>query len=238
MLAKIITGLVVLSIMLISLVSCATLMLKPGLVDCDYFVENAYEMKVCGRYGWNFNKIVRFGQFYTSKFNNCFSEGKTDEPIGLSFGSEETKCLSTQQKISFKQFDSTGNSIKVKCFAESTTKITYSGNDMTGEEVVNDKYEIRFLQNDREYVLLYSRGVNAVSVLQFEDDTFNIVNSCRRDFTAKKAFNGFFIVSECEILAAVEMTNYGIVWIKNDLDAKIKLRLAAISTAILLKPDI
>jgi hypothetical protein len=223
--------------MVISLGSCAVLMLKPGMVNNDDFVKNASQMDVGGRYGWSFNKVVRFGPFYTSKFNNAFSDGKTNEPIGLSFGSEQTECLTTQQKINFIQFDSTGNSIKVKCFAEQTTEKTYSGNDLKGVEVVSDKYEIRLLQNDREYVLLYSQKVNAVSVLQFEDDTFNIVNSYRRDLAAKKAFNGFFIVRECEILAAVEMTNSGIVWINNDLDEKVKLRIAAVSTAILLRPD-
>jgi hypothetical protein len=52
------------------------------------------------------------------------------------------------------------------------------------------------------------------------------------------AFQGLLFTKSGETVAAVSLMNEGMIWIKKDLDNECKLLIAAISTAILVRPDL
>jgi hypothetical protein len=51
-------------------------------------------------------------------------------------------------------------------------------------------------------------------------------------------FQGLLFAKSGETVAAVSLMNEGVIWIKKDLDNECKLLIAAISTAMLLQPNL
>lgn len=223
----------IISVAVFSQVSCVAL--KPGLVGQGGFRENAVEMKVAGRYGWTINKIVKFGEFRTSRFSHGFTTYDNDGPDKDFFGLLKEDNLNARQKFSFKQYDSSGNAIKVMVGAVLNTKTVHYTKNVSSEEVLINQYAIGLVFDGKKYSMVYSEGLP--SVVSMGDDSLEVINYNDFDKTAKLVFRGILFKQKGETIAALSLINSGTVWMRNDLDARHKLIIAAISTALLLQPD-
>jgi hypothetical protein len=218
------------------LASCAVL--TPGLIGHENFEANAPQMQVDGRFGWTNNKIVSFGPYYTSAFHTGHTLINDNAPEGWHFNLFEADYSNALQRFSFKQFDSAGTELEVLCLAQRSSKTIHYNKTLDAEQVLGENYRIVMYQDNREYSVNYSTDVDALSTISFGPDTFTISNERSHDRNAQKIFSGIVIKESAEVVAAVDLTRKGIVWIRSDLDSMRKVRLAALATAILVRPKL
>jgi len=222
------------------IVSCSCAVLKPNLIGEDGFKTNATRMDVYGRSGWNVNKQLQFGFFHTDTFTYGFIEKNTDELRGshLTAGMENLAISFSQIKehYAFKQYDSAGNVVKVTCTAHRSVKNSSFGAHFSGETVLEDYCEIKIRYGNAEQTISYSKDL--ATTAQIGKDSIMVMNEFKLDHAKSRIFQGVLFKVHSETIAAVDLTNQGIVWIKNDLNSFQKLTMAAIATAIIMAPDL
>ena len=222
-----------LAVMAVAL-SCA--MVRPGLVGHDALRNNAVEMKVSGRSGWTFNKSVVYGQFHTDTFNIGSTKVNNDSPKHRPVGDDLSRYTTANQGFHFTQYDSTGDSINVQCLASRNAK-TAQYSSLLSDEISTDHYEIHVSNNMSEKAFLtYKKGTPLA--ISFGKDSMTMTDEYKYDTKEKMAFQGLLFTKSGETVAAVSLMNEGMIWIKKDLDNECKLLIAAISTAMLVRPDL
>jgi hypothetical protein len=214
--------------------SCAVL--KPGLVGQDALRGSAEEMKVGGRSGWTFKKTVVFGPFHTGVFSIGPVKVKDDRPMRTLIVDDITQYTAANQEFHFTQYDSAGDSINVRCIAARKAQTAQYSNLMS-DEISSEQYEMHVSKNDGDKVFLtYTKGKPLA--VSFGKDTLAMADDYKSDRKEKLVFQGLLFARSGEIVAAVSLTNEGSVWIKKDLDNGCKLLIAALSTAMLVKPHL
>ena len=214
--------------------------LKPGLIGQKEFESNAKEMEVKDRHGWTINKVVSFGSFHTSAFSLGWITKKGSESnnsirwhVGFSYNASHE---SAKQKFAFKQYDGDGDSVEVFCAAHlATEKIRYSKN-LSSQEVLNNKYEIELYQDGVLTKVNYSD--ESPTLVSTSKSPMTIVTERKFDKESKKIFYGVIFKQDNLSVAVVSLIGGGTVWIKNDLDPKQQLLVAALATALLVKPEL
>jgi hypothetical protein len=214
--------------------SCVVL--RPGLVGQDTLRSSAVEMNVSGRSDWTFKKSVVYGLFHTDTFNIGSTKVNNDRPRGLPIGDDIARYTTANQGFHFTQYDSAGDSIGVQCFATRNAKTSQYSNLMA-DEISIDRYEMNLSINNGEKVFLtYIKG--APLAVPFGKDTVKMTDEYKYDTKEKMVFQGILFTKSKETVAAVSLMNEGVVWIKKDLDNECKLVIAAISTAMLVRPNL
>jgi hypothetical protein len=214
--------------------SCAVL--KPGLVGQDALRGGAEEMKVSGRSGWTFKKTVAFGPFHTGTFSTGSVKIEDGRPRPGFIVDDIERHASASQEFHFTQYDSAGDSINVQCIATRKVK-TAQYSDLMSDDTTSDQYEMHVSKDTLDKVFLaYIKGKPLA--VSFGKDTITMADDFKSDTKEKLVFRGLLFARSGEIVAAVSLISEGSVWIKNDLDSGCKLLIAAISTAMLVKPNL
>jgi hypothetical protein len=214
--------------------SCAVL--RPGLVGQDALRSNAEEMTVSGRTGYTFKKSVVFGPFHTSAFSTGSVKVNNDGPQRGLVVDDLTRYTTAHQDFHFTQYDSGGDSIEVQCLATRNAKTAQYSNLMADETSI-DRYEMHLSKNISGKVFLtYIKGKPLA--VSFGKDTVTMTDEYKSAAKEKMVFQGMLFTRSGETVAAVSLMNEGSVWIKKDLDNECKLVIAAISTAMLVRPNL
>jgi hypothetical protein len=217
-----------------SALSCAGL--RPGLVGQDALRNSAMEMKVSGRSGWAFNKSVVYGPFHTDTFNIGSITVNNDRPRHGFIGDDIARYTNASQGFHFSQYDSAGDSIGVQCLATRNAKTTQFS-ELMADETSIDRYEMNLSKNNGEKEFLtYIKGKPLA--VSSGKDTVTMSEEYKSDPKNKMEFQGIIFTKSGETVAAASLMNEGLVWIKKDLDNENKLLIAAISTAMLVRPNL
>lgn len=214
--------------------SCAISM--PGLVGQDALRNSAVEMKVSGRSSLKFRQSVVYGPFHTDTFSTGAVKVNHDRPRRSPMGDDISIYTNATQGFHFTQYDSAGDTIGVECFDTIHAKTTQYGS-LVPDEVSNSHYEIHVSKNDSEKVfLMYVKGKPLT--IPFGKDTIKMTDEDKYDAKEKMVFQGILFTKSGETIAAASLMNEGAVWIKKDLDSACKLLIAALSTAMLVQPNL
>jgi hypothetical protein len=217
-----------------AVLSCA--MLKPGLVGQDALRNSAAEMNVSGRSGWAFKKSVVYGPFHTDTFSTGSPKVNNDRPRNRLIGDDLTRYTTASQDFHFTQYDSAGDSINVQCLATRNAKIAQYSNLMADESSI-DRYEMNLSKNNSEKVFLTYKKWTPLAV-SFGKDSVTMTDEYKPDKKEKMVFQGILFTRSGETVAAVCLLDEGFVWIKKDLDNECKLLIAALSTSMLVQPNL
>ncbi|HUI91030.1 MAG TPA: hypothetical protein VLX68_02175 [Chitinivibrionales bacterium] len=213
--------------------SCAVF--KPGLVGQDALSASASEMSVSGRSGETFKRTIVFGPFHT----NTFSIGKPtishNMPRSFIQSDDITRFTSATQGFHFTQFDSSGDSIAVECLDTRNAKTATFGSLMT-YDTSSETYDIWLTKGSAREIFVFTKGKPLAVTLG--KDTVTMAYDYKQDAREKRAFWGVLFARPGETVTAVNLMDKGTVWMKKDLDKELKLLIAALSTAMLVKPDL
>jgi len=209
--------------------------------------ENMSVFNVKGRQGIQVNQVITFGDFHTSKIKKGWIKTTTIKDANTSYKSGE-------QKFSFVQYAPTGLQAVVNCegklsslsievvrgFFEIGTdfKNVFSGSI----ETHTDSFPWHFYVNDPDN--MPDKEGNTSGAIIHGDETPILLNSVSK-LEGKKLpkimlskTNGFVFTRNGEPLAAVSVYNKGVVMLGNDLPEELRLVLASISTALLVRQDL
>jgi hypothetical protein len=216
-----------------TVLSCAVL--RPGLVGQDALRNSAVEMKVVGRSDDTFKKTVVFGPFHTGAFSTGSVKVNNDRPQHGLIVDDIMRYTTATQEFHFTQCDSAGDSIAVQCIATRKAKAAqYSS--LMADESSSDQYEIQLSKNGEKVFLTYKKWTPLA--VSFSKDSITMTDEYKPDKKEKMVFQGILFTRSGETVAAVSLMNEGLVWIKKDLDNGCKLLIAAISTAMLVQPNL
>jgi len=226
-------------LLLFTLVTSITACKMPALLFHGDLANNTTVMDAKGKQGWQFNQVIRFGEYKTSKLKR----GWTKEFEWTFF----LKFKKAQQKLSFIQYTPTGDSAKVfsvgkfnseelplfKDFLNYTIKYenTYTGTVILNEQT-NKSWD--FIVNNPESV--QSKDDNSGIIKGYDGTEILIKGIDKLEGHANWAFTtnyGFEFVQDGKSLGAVSVVNNGKVWLKNDLSEEMKLVLSSVSSALL-----
>jgi hypothetical protein len=213
--------------------SCA--MLKPGLVGQDALRNSAEEMRVGGRSRDTFKKTVVFGPFHTGAFSAGSAKVNNDRPRRGLIVDDIIRFTTATQDFHFTQYDSAGDSIVVQCIATRKAKAAqYSS--LMADDSSSGQYEIHLSKNGEKVFLTYKKWTPLA--VSFGKDSVTMTDEYKYDTKEKMVFQGLLFTKSRETAAAVSLLDEGLVWIKKDLDNSCKLLIAAISTAMLIQPNL
>ncbi|HKP98073.1 MAG TPA: hypothetical protein VJ385_20240 [Fibrobacteria bacterium] len=219
--------------------SCG-LAMRPGMIGEDAFAAQAIRMDVTGRGGWIMNKVVRFGSFRTDPFDLGWTKiDRSDGKQGWVFGKSNETHIDARNRFAFRQFDSSGAAVDVRCSASRKITTTRYRKSYTSEEIQEDRYEIEISGKDWTRTAIFPMGLSpgVSAAMALGRDTLRLVHEKKRDLDKKLLFEGVLFKRGEETLGAVNLYHAGAVWLKHDLDGEEALVLAALATALLTKPD-
>jgi hypothetical protein len=201
-------------------------------------------MEVKGRHGWQINQVVKYGDFYTDKVKRGWTHSY-DVPFFIRFSG-------ASEKLSFTQFDSNMNSVKVACIG----KLRSRELDILGDYFrIPLKFEHYFAgsavihehQKAYDFVIFNPSGdflrEKASAGFVTDGSTRIEIEAIRRlkgqpKWMEELTIYGYEFFKDGKSIGAVSTINKGRVWLVKDLSEELKLILAAVSTGILLRRDI
>jgi len=223
-------------ILVISLLSCNPAKMKVS----DNLKENSTELEVSDKQGWQLNRVLRFGEFKTSKVKGGWQTGSNFHFI-IDFQEIE-------QKYSFDQKDSLGNKTNVYCVA--TLKADhFKALDglvtvpVEAEDVFNAKIVANSGQSIWELTLFNPNRIafseDTKGELKFENMHYEIkpVRELEQGSFGPRII-GYDFHLDNQVVAAVQTLDNGMVWLNNNLDADQRLILASACSAIMLREDL
>lgn len=229
-------NLILASLLLVLLGACA----MPNILVSDELKNGTQPMDVKGRQGWNFNQVLRYGQYTTSEVKR-----------GWTRSSEINFVLRFQrasQKLSFVQYGPGELSAEVFTVGEFKNNeidlldnfLSYSvkyKNTYAGTIVLpNDANEWEFVVNNPE-----ASDPDEAELGSVRDKQGRII-SIRgvKEFDGRKVWGryqnyGFEFSMQGRALGAVSIINAGMVWLHPDLDAELRIVTASLASALLLR---
>jgi hypothetical protein len=232
-------NLMVIALMLVSLAAASQ-----GIVVSDELKSNCVIMDVKGKQGWQFNQVIRYGDFYTSK-------AKRGWPTGFDLGFVNRFRL-TKEKISYTQYspDSLSCSVlAVSKFLNFETEFlygfmglsykyedTFAGCIIPGNDTANSW---EFMVSDADVVLDKSAGCGIAKDKKGNQIVIKGVTLLegQAKWTAGQVW-GFEFFQDGKSIAAVSITGNGKVYMKNGLPPFMKLVISALSSSLLLRHDL
>ena len=225
---------------LVFLASCKT----PNIVVSESLKTNTNVYDASGRQGFQFNQVVRFGDYYTSKIKRGWTKSRD-----ITFVMRFQKA---QQKLSFMQFAPDSSSAEVLAVSkfknneiellrdflsystqyENTfagTIITSGDSSQSWEFMIHNpesslpRYADCGVANSADGKVISIRGVKKIE---------NQSNWIQLDN------HGFEFTMDGKAVAAVSTINKGRVWLHNELSSSDKLVIASLSTALLVRHSI
>jgi hypothetical protein len=216
-----------------SALSCTVL--KPGLVGQNALRAGAEEMNVIRRPAGAFAITVAYGPFRTGAFNTGTAEIENERTPRGPVYDDLTRYSAASQGFGFTQYDSAGDSMAVHCLATRKVRAATYSNLLT-DVVSLEHYEMRLTENGNTAAFLYKKG----SPLEIchGNDTVTMTEDYKTDAKEKTEFQGVLFAKSGETVAAANLMNEGMVWMKNGLDNGCRLLVAAVATAMLVRPDL
>ena len=267
------------TILLIAVSSCS--FYKIGIVRDVEFEKNAIKMYITTE-GLDFNKRVKFGNYYSSCSKNildfenksiCFSPLEFNFNTNTDNSKNRITISNAEKEIYYKfefiQYDSLGNKINVRCTLSNQSGYYDFSDNLSISDVHKNKYTITLFSDENKIDIMMPNfkspsdssytippelinnifGVTKVYYSlenKLDGISVNIIQCEISDNTTKTFFNGYIFKNKDNTIAAMIPTAYyfdgrsydGYFWIKDDLGLSLKLKIAAISTALFLKPKV
>lgn len=218
------------------LMSCKT----PSIIVSDSLKSNTSVMEVKGKQGWQFNQVITYGAYSTSKIKRSWTKGYT-----LDF---MVRFQTAQQKLNFKQHTS---KLNADVFAVSKF----------------EKAEISLIEGFLEYPLHYENYFAGLISLENNPNQWEFIIHNPDGGTISKDFNcglakdkngneivikgvreienqanwikldnfGFEFVLNGKAIGAISTINSGRVWVSDNLTEELKLVLSSLSTSLLVR---
>ncbi len=214
-----------------------------NIVISDELKSNCDIMDVKGKQGWQFNQVIRYGGFSTSK-------SKRGWPAGYDFGFVN-RFRMAKEKISFTQFtpDSlNGSVVAVSKFLNYETEFlngfmglsfkyedTFAGCIIPGGDTVKCW---NFMLTDAD--LLFDKNAGC-GLLKDRNGTEIIIRGVTRlegqaKWLAGQVW-GFEFFKDQHSIAAVSVAGNGKVYMKKDLAPELRLVISSVCTSLLLRHD-
>ncbi|MEI6091133.1 MAG: hypothetical protein WCR42_11820 [bacterium] len=232
---------ILLGLIILVSVACTT----PDIAVSDDLKTDAPAMVVKGRQGWQFNQVIKFGDYTTSKVKRGWTS-KYDVAFYFRFQGAKEKLSFTQMTPDGKQAEILAVSkfrneevelIKGWLAAPLERTNTFAGTIIPSDskekvwEFILYNPEGSFDKNNTECGLIKDPNgatvvIKAVKKLEGQKSWIQIDNY------------GFEFWSDNKAIGAVSTINNGKVWIKNSLNPELKLVVSAVSTSILLRNSI
>lgn len=216
--------------------SCKT----PNIAVSNQLKENTDVYEVKGRQGWQFNQVIRFGEYNTSKIKRGWSLGY-DFPFAIRF-------QGAKEKLSYQQNTPFGKSADVFCIGKfKNTEIPILG-DFFGISLQYEDYFAGSVKNNHlnwDFVIYEPDGNSLNNVT-----TGEIVNQSNKSekITIKAVkkiegqsnwvkidVNGFEFIQNGKAIGAVSLLNNGRVWLSKDLSEDKKLLLTSVMSGLMVR---
>jgi len=215
-----------------------------GIVVSDDLKANATIFEVKGKQGWQFNQVIKFGGFYTSKIKRSW-------PGGIDVGFVN-RFRSAKEKLSFTQYtpDSLNSTvIAVSKFMSFETDflngfmgLSYNyENSFAGcivpQNTPDNSWE--FVVTDPDLILDKSAGCGEAKDKNGRQITIRGVTLLegQAKWMAGQVW-GFEFFLDKKSIAAVSVTGNGKVYLRNDLAPDLRLVIAAMSSALMVRHDL
>ncbi len=216
--------------------SCSSVVMKIG----DKLKENSVALNVKGKQGWQINRILRFGEFKTSKVKGGWKTGSSLHFI-MDFEEQE-------QKYRFNQYDTLGNKTKVYCVgALKADHFDVFNGIFTIPVDVKDVFSANIIADSNKTIwklILFNPNQIAFTedvkgALKFENTQYKIkpVRELEEGSLGPRIIGFDFRLGD-EIVAAVQILDDGIVWLSNKLNPEQRLILASACSALMLRDDL
>lgn len=216
--------------------SCKT----PDLVLSDNLQQNTTVLEVTGRQGWQYNQVLKFGEFKTSKIKRGWNLGY-NFPFVVSF--KEAK-----EKLNFTQQIPSGKEAQVLCVGKFKN---------TEVSLIDDFFAITLKHEDYFAGTVKKENLNWDFIIyepdgnSLKDITSGYIrNQNNKDETIKiKAIkkvkgqanwvgidvNGYEFIKNGKSIGAVSLLNNGRVWINNKTTDDTKLVLSSIMSSLMVR---
>lgn len=228
----------------LTMVACKT----PNIAISKQLEENTSVYDVKGRQGWQFNQVINYGEYTTSKIKRGWSLGY-DFPFAVRF-------QKAKEKLSYKQHTPFGTSADVLCIGQfKNTEIPILGNffgiSLDYEDYFAGSVKNSFLNWD--FVVYNPDNNNVFKQNEKAKTSGEIINSDNKEeriiikpvhkvegqFYPKgtEGFNlyGFEFFENGKSIGAVSLVNNGRVWINNDISKDKKLVLSSVMTGLMVR---
>ncbi|WP_272150649.1 hypothetical protein [Tenacibaculum aiptasiae] len=231
---------IVVSLFLIgSFFSCST----PNIVVSSSLKNNTSIYEVTGRQGWQFNQIISFGNFKTSKIKRGWNLGY-NIPFKIHF-------KGAKEKLSFIQ-NTTKEKAQVNCIGKFKSTEYNLIEDFFAIELSYKNYfagsiSIDSSKNNWNFILHEPDGNS------LKNSTFGFIkNSKNKQQIIIKPVkkiegqanwiqidnHGFEFLYNGTSIAAVSLLNNGRVWIKNDLSNELQTVISSVASALLVRHNL
>ena len=229
----------ILALIFLSILSCKV----PTLLISENLKENTTVLDVNGRQGWQFNQVISFGDYVTSKIKKGWTRS-TDFTFIARF-------KNANKKRSFAQFGPNG-SAEVFCVSKFKSSeldlldgflsvpLDYE-NYFAGSILMDDNAE-----GEWDFIIYNPEGdiTEELKCGKIEDQKGNtiLINGIRKLENQSTLFAfenyGFEFLYQGEVIGAVSTLNNGKVWIKNSIDYNFQLVIASVSTSLLVRENL
>ncbi len=226
-------------VVLISIfVACKT----PDIVISQSLKNNATIMNARGRQGWQFNQVVHFGDYHTSKIKRGWTTGY-NFPFFIHF-------QAAQQKLHFIQYNNSSHQeATVLCVSKFLSDdisllnsfFSYSFNyeNTFAGTIINDTDHWDFIIHNPDESLQQDANAGYLKDANGNTITIRAVKKIERQLNLVAIdIYGFEFFLHQQSIGAISILNNGRVWILHSLPANEKLVIASISSALLVRQNL
>ncbi|MBK9378329.1 MAG: hypothetical protein IPM86_08845 [Saprospiraceae bacterium] len=216
---------------------------SPDLAVSGNAKENRSDLKATKKQHFRFNQVIRFGDYYSSKVKRSWPKHSSEFAL---------KFQKAEQKLSFTQYTPFGKTAavmainhlsnrEIKIFKDLFSYSLLHQNTFIGTVIpTNDESKNwNFVIHDPE-----SGSPNDLKCGMIKDNSDNII-MINRVKKLKGQSNwvlldnfGFEFIMNGWTVCAVSTINNGRIWLKDDIEEDLKLVLASISTALLVRQSL
>jgi len=214
---------------------------SPNLIFSGNLQDNTTVMNAKGRQGWQFNQVISFGDYTTSKIKRGWTKGGTWDFV--------LKFQKAEQKLSFTQNTPFGKSAEVlavgrfknaelplfKDFLSFSLKYenTFVGTVIPDDDESNNW---DFIIHNPESGLPKDADCGIIKDNNGNEIVIRGVKKVQGQLNWMQLDNyGFEFIRNGQSIGAVSTINNGRVWLKNDIDDNTKLVLASIASSLLVR---
>lgn len=224
---------VILYTLFLSILSCKTpnILLSKNLKDDT----SVYEIK--GRQGWQFNQVLEYGKYYTSKIKRGWSLGY-DFPFVVHF-------QGAKEKLNFKQSTPYGESAIVSCVGKFKNIEIPLLKDYFGLELDYQDYFAGSIKNKKLNwdFIIYNPDGNSIKditsgmLINQNNKSEKIIIKAVKEIEGQANWinidvNGYEFIYKDTSIGAISLLNNGRIWISNKIDNNTKLTLSSVMSSL------
>lgn len=227
--------------LLFSLFLCLSSCTTPQLLVSNDLKTNAIVMDAKGRQGWQFNQVIHYGDYTTSKVKRGWTRSSDIKFV--------VRFQKAQNKLSFTQMTPDSQQAEVLAVGK------FQNNELellNGFMSISLKYENTFagtiLPNDKN-IAVWDFIIHNPDASMPKDIDLGLARNDAGDEILIRGVKklegqgkwaqfdnlGFEFIHNGQAIGAVSTMNNGQVWMKNDISPQLKLVISSISTSLLLR---